>query len=74
MPTIIDIEFARRRWETRYNHSLSDDELIAMAKISMSALLRMRTGTMHMLDLRKILALCKALECDPSEVIKRESL
>ena len=71
MPTKIDIESARLRWQAAYNRILSDEELIEMAKISMAALRRMRSGTMHIQDGFKILALCKALECEPDEIIIR---
>jgi DNA-binding Xre family transcriptional regulator len=71
MPTKIDIESARLRWQVAYNRILSDEELIEMAKISMAALRRMRSGTMHIKDGSKILALCKALECEPDEIIIR---
>lgn len=72
MPSKIDIESARLRWEALYNRTLSDEDLIARANIPMAALRRMRSGRMHLRDGFKILALCKALECDPSEIIVRE--
>jgi DNA-binding Xre family transcriptional regulator len=72
MPTRIDIEPVRRRWEAKYNRTLSDDELVEIAKISTAVLHRMTSGTMIAPDLRKILQLCKALECDPSEIIARQ--
>jgi DNA-binding Xre family transcriptional regulator len=71
MPTMIDIESARQRWEAKYNRSLSDDELVEMATISLASLSRMRSGRMHMLDLPKILKVCKALECDAKEIVVR---
>ena len=68
MPTKIDIESVRLRWEAKYNRSLSDDELVEMVRISAVALHRMRSGTMIAPDLRGINQLCKVLECDPSEI------
>lgn len=72
MPTKIDIESARQRWQSNHNRLLSDEELAEMAKISMAALHRMRSGTMHMPDISRILDLCRALECHPDEIILRE--
>lgn len=71
MPSRIDIEAARLRWQTIHNQTLSDEELIEKAKISVAALRRMRTGTMQMHDGFKILAVCKALECEPDGIIVR---
>jgi DNA-binding Xre family transcriptional regulator len=72
MPSKINLESARLRWQAIHNQPLSDEELGERAKISMAALRRMRSGTMHLRDGFKILALCKALECGPSEIIVRE--
>jgi DNA-binding Xre family transcriptional regulator len=72
MPTKIDIESARLRWQAIYNRTLSDEELVEIARIPMAALHRMRSGTMYPQDRFKLLALCKAIECDPYEVIISE--
>ena len=69
MPTRIDIESVWQRWQDKYNRILSDDKLIEMAKIPMASLRRIRSGTMSAFDLPKILPLCRALECDPIEII-----
>jgi len=71
MPSKIDLEAARLRWQAIHNRTLSDEELVERAKISMAALRRMTSGTMYAQDGFKILAVCKALECDPDEIIVR---
>ena len=43
------------------------------AGISIAALYRIKSGNMITPDLRKINALCKVLECDPGDIIVRES-
>ena len=72
MPTTIDIEPALLRWQAKYNRRLTYDELAEMAKISIAALYRMKSGEMIAPDLRKINQLCKVLECEPGEIIVRE--
>ncbi|MGB1286911.1 MAG: helix-turn-helix domain-containing protein, partial [Aggregatilineales bacterium] len=42
------------------------------ANISIAALYRIKSGNMIAPDLRKINELCKVLECEPGDLIKRE--
>jgi len=73
MPTYIDIEPALLRWQHKHNQRITYEELAKRAGISIAALYRMKSGEMISPDLRKINALCKVLECEPGELIYRES-
>jgi len=72
MPTFIDIEPALLRWQAKHGQRLTYEELARRANISIAALYRMKSGDMIAPDLRKINQLCKVLECQPGEIIKRE--
>ena len=72
MPTYIDIEPALLRWQAEHNERLTYEELAKRANISIAALYRMKSGDMIAPDLRKINKLCKVLECEPGDIIKRE--
>jgi putative transcriptional regulator len=72
MPTIIDIDSAVLKWQAKHNRRLTYDELAELAGISIAALYRMKSGEMITPDLRKINNLCKVLECEPGDLIKRE--
>lgn len=73
MPTYIDIEPALLRWQHKHNQRITYEELAKRAGISIAALYRMKSGEMISPDLRKINALCKVLECEPGDLIYRES-
>ncbi|MCA9886485.1 MAG: helix-turn-helix transcriptional regulator [Anaerolineaceae bacterium] len=72
MPTFIDIEPALLRWQAEHNERLTYEELAKRAEISIAALYRMKSGAMIAPDLRKINQLCKVLECEPGDIIRRE--
>ena len=72
MPTKIDIEPALLRWQAKYGKRMTNEELAERAGISIAALYRMKSGEMSRPDLSKINELCKVLECEPGEIIKRE--
>ena len=71
MPTYIDIEPALLRWQARHGKRMTNEELAERTGISIAALYRMKSGASRP-DLNKINALCKVLECDPGEIIRRE--
>jgi DNA-binding Xre family transcriptional regulator len=73
MPTYIDIEPALLRWQAKYGKRMTNEELAELAGISIAALYRMKSGEMSRPDLSKINELCKVLECEPGEIIKREN-
>ncbi len=72
MPTFIDIEPALLKWQAKYGKRMTNEELAVKAGISIAALYRMKSGAMIAPDLRKINQICKVLECQPGELIKRE--
>jgi DNA-binding Xre family transcriptional regulator len=69
MPSYIDLEPALLRWQIKYNQSPTYAEVAQMAGISLGTLYRMMSGRMHIFDGRKIIPLCKALECEPEEIL-----
>lgn len=71
MPTYIDFEQALLNWMAKHGRRMTYEELAKEAGISIAALYRMKSGKMITPDLRKINALCKVLECEPGEIIKR---
>ena len=73
MPTYVDLEPALLQWQAKHNERLTYDALAEKAGISIAALYRIKSGNMITPDLRKINALCKVLECDPGDLIVRES-
>ena len=73
MPTYIDIEPALLRWQAKHGRRMTNEELAELAGISIAALYRMKSGEMSRPDLSKINELCKVLECEPGEIIKREN-
>jgi len=72
VPTYIDIEPALLRWQAKYGKRMTNEDLAERAGISIAALYRMKSGDMSRPDLSKINELCKVLECEPGEIIKRE--
>ena len=72
MPTYIDIDPALLRWQAKHGKRMTNEELAERAGISIAALYRMKSGEMSRPDLSKINELCKVLECEPGEIIKRE--
>lgn len=73
MPTYINIEPALLRWQAKHGKRMTNEELADLAGISIAALYRMKSGEMSRPDLSKINELCKVLECEPGEIIKREN-
>jgi DNA-binding Xre family transcriptional regulator len=69
MPTKFQIDSAIQRWQTKHNQPLSYETLAHRAGTTVSALRRMNDGKTRMGDSRKILSLCKALECEPGDLI-----
>lgn len=72
MPTFIDIEPALLRWQAKHGKRMTNEELAERAGISIAALYRMKSGEATRPDLSKINEICKVLECEPGEIIKRE--
>ena len=73
MPTYVDLEPALLEWQAKYKERMTYETLAQKAGISIAALYRIKSGNMITPDLRKINALCKVLECEPGDLIVRES-
>ena len=73
MPTYIHIDKALFEWQAKYGQRLTNEDLAERAGISIAALYRMKSGDMLQPDLRKINELCKVLECEPGDIIVRET-
>jgi len=73
MPTYVNLEPALLEWQAKHKKRMTYDMLAEHAGISIAALYRIKSGNMITPDLRKINALCKVLECDPGDIIVRES-
>lgn len=73
MPTYVDLEPALLKWQAKYSERMTYETLAKRAGISIAALYRIKSGNMITPDLRKINALCKILECDPGDLIVRET-
>jgi putative transcriptional regulator len=72
MPTYIDLEPALLRWQGKHGKRLTYEELAKEAGISIAALYRIKSGKQIAPDLRKINQICKVLECEPGDLIRRE--
>ena len=72
MPTYINLEPALLRWQAKHKQRITYEELAKLAGISIASLYRIKSGDMIAPDLRKINALCKVLECEPGELIRRQ--
>ncbi|MGJ3240434.1 MAG: helix-turn-helix domain-containing protein [Anaerolineae bacterium] len=72
MPTYINIDKALFEWQARHGKRLTNEALAEQTGISIAALYRIKSGDMLQPDLRKINELCKALECEPGDIIMRE--
>lgn len=73
MPTFVNLEPALLEWQAKHKKRMTYETLAKRAGISIAALYRIKSGNMITPDLRKINALCKVLECEPGDVIVRES-
>jgi putative transcriptional regulator len=73
MPTFVNLEPALLEWQAKHKKRMTYESLAQRAGISIAALYRIKSGNMITPDLRKINALCKVLECEPGDLIVRES-
>ncbi len=73
MPTYVNLEPALFKWQAKHQERMTYETLAKKAGISIAALYRIKSGNMITPDLRKINALCKVLECEPGDLIMRET-
>lgn len=72
MPVVFNLEPAIFKWQVRHNEKMTYTELAKRAGITLATLNRIKNGTNTSLDLKKINAICKVLECEPADLLIRE--
>ena len=71
MPTFLRLDDALFKWQARHGKRMTYAELARRTGISIPTLYRMKSGELSHPDLRKINEICKALECEPGDVLQR---
>lgn len=75
MPIVIDLDAAIGEWQAKHSERMTYTRLAEEAGITLASLNRLKNTEPHNLmriDARKINAICKVLECDPGDLIKRQ--
>ena len=72
MPIIIDLDRAIFEWQAKHGERMTYAELARRADITLPTLHRLKSGDLIHPDMRKINAICKVLECEPGDLLKRE--
>lgn len=75
MPLTIDLDAAIGKWQARHGERMTYTRLAEEAEITLASLNRLKNAAPHTLmriDARKINAICKVLECEPGDLIKRQ--
>ncbi len=70
---IIDVQSNIFKWEAKYNKRMTYKRLSEAAGISLAALNRMKSGKAKRISLSNLEKVCKALECQPGDIVKRVS-
>lgn len=73
MPIVIEIDRALLRWQGNHGRRMSYSELASLAGLSLPTLNRYKAGEVNKADLEKINRLCKVLECEPGDLLRRVS-
>ena len=69
----IDVDKALFNWQAKNERRMTYTELAKKAEVSLSSLHRLRTEPVIRPDLNTLEKLANALDCDPFELIRRES-
>lgn len=75
MPIVIDLDAAIGEWQAKHSERMTYTRLAEEAGITLASLNRLKNTEPHNLmriDARKINAICKVLECEPGDLIKRQ--
>jgi len=75
MPIMIDLDGAIGAWQAKHGERMTYTRLAEEAGITLASLNRLKNAPPHMLmriDARKINEICKVLECEPGDLIKRQ--
>jgi len=73
MPIVIEIDRALFRWQSVHGRRMNYSELASLAGLSLPTLNRYKAGEVNKADLEKINRLCKVLECEPGDLLRRVS-
>ncbi len=71
MPIKIDLDPAIFQWQAQYNERMTYAELSRRTGISLATLHRIKSGDSTNLNLEKLNEICKVLECDVSDIMRK---
>jgi putative transcriptional regulator len=71
MPIELDLEQAIFEWQAKHGERMTYAELAKRAHISLATIYRLKSGDATKLDLKKLNRICKVLECEPGDLLKR---
>jgi len=71
MPILVNLENVILKWQSDHNERLTYTDLAWRAGISLPTLNRIKSNKFSKADLDKINRLCKVLECEPGDLLKR---
>ena len=71
MPIFVNIDNMVLRWQGKHNRRMTYQELADLTGIPLPTLNRLKGNYIKKADLGKINKLCKVLECEPGDLIKR---
>jgi putative transcriptional regulator len=71
MPIELDLEQAIFEWQAKHGERMTYAELAKRAHISLATVYRLKSGDATKLDLKKLNRICKVLECEPGDLLKR---
>ena len=71
MPIVVNIDNMVLQYQAKHNRRLTLQELADLTGIPLPTLNRIKGNYIKKADLSKINKLCKVLECEPGDLIKR---
>lgn len=71
MPILVNLDNMVLKWQSKHNMRLTYKELAKRAGIPLPTLNRIKSNDIRKADLEKINRLCKVLECEPGDLLKR---
>lgn len=71
MPILVNLDNVILKWQSDHNERLTYRELARRAGISLATLNRIKRNEISNVSLTKINRVCKVLECEPGDLLKR---
>lgn len=71
MPILVNLDKVILKWQSDHNERLTYTDLAWRAGISLATFNRIKANKFSKADLDKINRLCKVLECEPGDLLKR---